>query len=77
MQFYAPGTPVHYYHIMLNFCQVNSVFRGYFLGLCFLKSLFFFLGGGGILLVAKYFSGSSEIPNSADSCLNVYQVHSP
>ena len=77
VQFYAPGTSViivlHYYHIVLNFCQMNSVF-------------FFFLGGGGIfrvllfgkyflvvLSVANYFLGSSEIPNSADPCL----VHVP
>ena len=29
----------------------------------------------GLLLVAKYFLGGSEIPNSADSCLYVCQVH--
>ena len=34
VQFYAPGTSVitvlHYYHILLNFCQMNSVSGGYF-----------------------------------------------
>ena len=29
----------------------------------------------GVLSVAKYFLGSLEIPNSADPCLYVYQVH--
>ena len=47
---YAPGTSVitvlHYYHhIVLNFCQMNSVFGGYF----FLR----------VLLFGKYFFGCS------------------
>ena len=33
-KFYAPSTSLisvlHYYHIVLNFCQTNSVFGGYF-----------------------------------------------
>ena len=57
--------------LMLNFCQV---FGGYFWGFAFQKV--FFLGGGGHSVSDKVFLGSSEIPNSADSCLNVYQVHS-
>ena len=71
-QFYSPGASIimglHYCHIMLDFCEVNSVLR-VFLGLCFRKV--FFLGGGreGFLLVAKHFWGHSEMPNSADPCL--------
>ena len=53
VQFYAPRisviTVIHYYHIVLNFCQMNSAF--------------FFGGGGGggvffrVLLFGKYFLG--------------------
>ena len=54
VQFYAPGTSVitvlHYYRVVLNFCQMSSVFGGYFLGFCFLKSIFV-----GVPSVAKYF----------------------
>ena len=68
VQSYAPSTSVitvlHYYHIVLNVCQINSVYRGYFLGFCFLESIFW-----DVLSVAKFFLGSSEIPNSADLCL--------
>ena len=68
VEFYAPGTSVitvlHYYHIVLNFCQMNSVLGGYFLEFCFSESNFL-----GVLSVAKYFLGSSEIPNSADPSL--------
>ena len=74
VQFYAPDTSVitvlHYYHIVLNFCQIDSVFAGYSVGFCFSKCIFL-----GVLSVAKYFLGSSEIPNSVDPCLYVYQVH--
>ena len=44
---------LHYYHIMLDFCELNSVFKGIFR----------------VLLFGKYFLGRSEIPNSADPCL--------
>ena len=64
-QFYSPGVSIimglHYCHIMLDFCEVNSVL-GVFLGFYFLKSFFF-----GFLLVA--FLGRPEITNSADPCL--------
>ena len=53
VQFYAPGTSVimvlHYYHIVLNFCQMNSVLEGNFLEVCFSESIFL-----GVLSVAKY-----------------------
>ena len=48
---------------MLDFCEMNSVFEGFFRVLLFGK---YFLG---FLLVAKYFLGRSEIPISADPCL--------
>ena len=68
LQFYAPGTSVimvlHYYLIVFNFCQMNSVFGAHFLRFCFLESYFLVF-----LSVAKYFLGSSEIPNSVDLCL--------
>ena len=45
-QLYAPDTSVitviHYYHIVLNFCQMNSVYGGYFFR---------------VLLFGKYFGG--------------------
>ena len=40
---------LHYYHIMLDFSQVNSVFGGHFLGLCFLKSIFWAFCPRGVL----------------------------
>ena len=55
---------LHYYHIMLDFCGMNSVFEGIFLGFGFSESIFW-----GFLLVVKYFLGRSELPNSADPCL--------
>ena len=75
VQFYARGTSVimgiNYYHIVLNFCQMNSVFflgggggGRVFLEFCFPESILL-----GVLSVAKYFWGISEIPNSADPCL--------
>ena len=60
---------LHYCHIMLDFCEVNSVLRVFFRTLL---SESIFLGGGGeegFLLVAKHFRGHSEMPNSADPCL--------
>ena len=34
VQFYSPGASIimglHYYHIMLDFCEMNSVFEGIF-----------------------------------------------
>ena len=55
---------LHDHHIMLDFCEMNSVFEGIFLGFCFSESIFL-----GFLLVAKYFLGRSEVPNFADPCL--------
>ena len=53
LQFYSPGASIimglHYYHIMLDFCEMNSVFESIFLGFCFSKSVFFL----GFLLVAE------------------------
>ena len=53
VQFYAPGTSVitilYYSCIVLNFCQMDSVLGGYFLGFCFLESIFLV-----VLSVAKY-----------------------
>ena len=43
-----------------------SDFRGYLLGFCFSESIFW-----GFLSVAKYFLGSSEIPNSVDPCVGL------
>ena len=63
-QFYSPGASIimglHYCHIMLDFCEVNSVLR-VFLGLCFRKvCCCFFLGGGegGFSVSGKAFLGS-------------------
>ena len=53
-----------YYHITPDFCEMNSISEGIFWGFAFQKVSF-----GGFLLVAKYFLGRSEIPNSADPCL--------
>ena len=48
-QFYSPGASIimglHYCHIILDFCEVNSVLRVFFRTL--LSESFFFLGGGG------------------------------
>ena len=33
VQFYSPGALImslHYYHVMLDFCEINSVFEGIF-----------------------------------------------
>ena len=53
-----------HYHVILDFCEMNV-----FLKVFSRVSLFgkYFLGG--FLLVAKYFLGRSEIPNSTDPCL--------
>ena len=62
---------LHYCHIMLDFCEVNSVLRVFFRTLLS-ESISFWGGGGGgkfFLLVAKHFWGHSEMPNSADPCL--------
>ena len=53
---------LHYYHIMLDFCEMNSVLRVFFRVLLF---IFF----GQFLSVAKYFLDRSEILSSADPCL--------
>ena len=74
VQYYAPCTSVitvlHYYHIVLNFCQMNCVFKGYFLEFGFSENIFWVSSFSG-----KVYLGSSEIPNSADPCLYVFQVH--
>ena len=48
-QFYSPGASIimglHYCHIMLDFCEVNSVLRVFFRTLLS-ESIFCFLGGG-------------------------------
>ena len=67
LKFYAPGTLVitalHYYHIVLNFCQLNSVLEGFFRVLLFGK---YFLG---VMSVAKYFLAGTKISNSANPYL--------
>ena len=67
VQFYSPGASMimglHYYHIMLDFCELNSVFKGIFSVLLFGKYFLEFSVSG------KVFLGRSEIPNSADPCL--------
>ena len=58
IQFYVPGTSVitviNYYHIVLSFCQMNSVF---FLGGYFFRVLLFGKFFLGVVSVAKYFFG--------------------
>ena len=67
VQFYSPSVSIimglHYHHIMLDFCEMNSVFEVFFGVLLFGKYVL------GFLLVAKYFLGRSETPNSANPCL--------
>ena len=67
-QFYSPCAStimgLHYCHITLDFCEVNSVLRIFF-RILLSESIFL----GGFLLVAKHFLGRSEMPNSADLCL--------
>ena len=43
---------LHYYHVMLEFCEMDNVFEGIFRVLLYGKYFF------GFLLVAKYFFGS-------------------
>ena len=56
VEFYSPIASIimglHYYHIMLYFCEMNGVLRLFFRVLLFRKYFF------GFLLVAKYFFGS-------------------
>ena len=54
---------LHYYHVMLEFCEMDNVFEGIFR--VFLYGKYFF----GFFLWQSIFLGSSEIPNSADPCL--------
>ena len=62
-QFYSPGASIimglHYCHIMLDFCEVNSVLRVFFRTLLS-ESIFFFGGGGegGFSVSGKTFLGS-------------------
>ena len=50
---------LHYCHIMLDFCEMNSVFEGIFRVLFFGKYYFFGFSVGGKVLVLP---GRSEIP---------------
>ena len=61
VQFYSPGASIimslHYCHIMLDFCKMNSVFEGIFRVLLFGKYFFFGFSVGGkvlVLVVQKY-----------------------
>ena len=69
VQFYSPGASIimglHYCHIMLDFCEMSSVFEGIFRVLFFRKFFFFWFSVSGRVLVL----GRLEIPNSADPCL--------
>ena len=59
-QFYSPSASVimglHYYHIMLDFCEMNSVFEGIFWVLLFGK--YVFGGREGASVSGKVFFGS-------------------
>ena len=50
VQFYSPGASIimslHYYHIMLDFCEMNGVFEGIFQGFAFRKVFFGFSVSG-------------------------------
>ena len=73
---YSLGTSVstvlHYYHLTLNFCQMNQVLGGYFFRVSlfgkYFISFFFFSW-------KVFFWGRSAIPNSTDPCLLVSHVH--
>ena len=60
VQFYSTGASIimglHYYHIMLDFCKMNSVFRVFLRGLCFGKYFFGFSVSGKVFFgsVQKY-----------------------
>ena len=75
VQLYSPGTSIimglYYYHIMIDFCELNSVFEGIFLGFLLVAKYFFGFSVSGKVI----FLGRSEIPNSADPFLQVCQVH--
>ena len=68
LKFYTPGTSVitvfHYDQIVLNFCQINSVFGGYFLGFCFSESIFWVF-----CQWQSVFLGRPGIPSSVNPCL--------
>ena len=50
VQFYSPGALIimdlYYYRIMLDFCEMNSVFEGIFIGFAFRKVFFGFSVSG-------------------------------
>ena len=60
VQFYSPGGSIimglHYYHIMLDFCKMNSVFKRIFRVLLFGKYIFGFSVSGKVFfwVVQKY-----------------------
>ena len=56
---------LHYCHITLDFCEMNSVFQGIFRVLLYGKYFFGGFSVGGKVLGL----GRSEIPNSGDPCL--------
>ena len=63
---------LHYYHIMLDFCEMNSVLR-VFSGFCFSESFFGFSVGGKVFIwvVQKYGNlGKNEKPivNCRNKC---------
>ena len=68
VQFYAPGTSVitvlHYYRIVLNFCNEQGFWRVLFRVLLFGK---YFMGCS--VSGKVFFGGTSKIPNFADPCL--------
>ena len=53
VQFYSPDGSIimglHYYHIMLDFCEVNSAFEGIFRVFLFGKYFVGFFVGGKVL----------------------------
>ena len=50
---------------------MDRVLEGYFLGFCCLEGIFFGFSVSGKV----FFGGRSEIPNFADPCVYVWQVH--
>ena len=71
VQFYSPGASIimglHYYHIMLDFCKMNSAFEVFF------QKVFFLFSVSGKV----FFLGRLEIPNSADPCLYCFSSPLP
>ena len=69
-QFYSSCASIimglHYCHIMLDFCEVNSVLRVFF-RILLSESIFWELGFS--VSGKASFLGRSVMPNSADPCL--------